>query len=121
MSYSKYGTEIDILKEKIKNMNFMIPEFFDDYLKDVSLIQMLSAKTKDGNLEIEISAPGYEKDEIELSIDGNYILLSAKENYRSFYIDRLTNVDISNTKASLDKGILKIKIPIKNQSKIEIK
>ncbi len=100
---------------------------------------------KDGNYQLEIDMPGFDKKDISITVDNGYLTVSAKKdeslekkdekkNYirkerrygecsRSFYVG---NIDEKSINASYDKGILNIsfpkqskQLPLKNQ--IEIK
>ena len=115
-------------------------DLFDDFFKDdffnkkeTSLMKTDIKETKDNYL-IEMDLPGYDKDNINLSLKDGYLSISAKvekeeneneeEKYvrkerfygecsRSFYVgDNLTEEDIS---AEFKNGILKITVPKKEE------
>lgn len=92
----------------------------------------------DEGYELDIDLPGFKKDEIKLSLDNGYLLVSAaksldkdkknikgkiirQERYagsmqRSFYVgDTLTETDI---KAKFEDGVLKLSIPKKEPEKL---
>lgn len=92
----------------------------------------------DEGYELDIDLPGFRKDEIKLSLDNGYLLVSAaksldkdkknikgkiirQERYagsmqRSFYVgDTLTETDI---KAKFEDGVLKLSIPKKEPEKL---
>ena len=114
-------------------------DLFDDFFKDdffqkkeTSLMKTDIKETKDNYL-IEMDLPGYDKDNINLSLKDGYLSISAKvekednseeekfvrrerfcgECSRSFYVgDNLTEEDIS---AEFKNGILKITVPKKEE------
>lgn len=92
----------------------------DDFFENQSLVKMFSVKTEDNEIRVKISAPGFDKKDLGLDIKGNHIILETKDGTNSFYLHSLSEADTSNTKASLDKGVLLLKIPLKNQRSISI-
>ena len=114
-----------------RNFDLFDDFFKDDFFtkKDTSLMKTDIKETKDNYL-IEMDLPGYDKDNINLSLKDGYLSISAKvekeeneneeEKYvrkerfygecsRSFYVgDNLTEEDIS---AEFKNGILKITVP----------
>ena len=118
-----------------RNFDLFDDFFKDDFFtkKDTSLMKTDIKETKDNYL-IEMDLPGYDKDNINLSLKDGYLSISAKvekeenqndeEKYvrkerfygecsRSFYVgDNLTEEDIS---AEFKNGILKITVPKKEE------
>ena len=115
-------------------------DLFDDFFKDdfftkkeSNLMKTDIKETKDNYL-IEMDLPGYDKDNINLSLKDGYLSISAKvekedkeneeekfvrrerfygECSRSFYVgDNLTEEDIS---AEFKNGILRITVPKKEE------
>ncbi len=111
------------------------------YGKNAGHIMKTDVKEKDDSYELEMDLPGFEKDEIQISLDDGYMTINAvkgldkdekekdsgkyirRERYvgscsRSFYVgDDLTEEDI---KAEFKHGILKLTVPKKDPKK-EIK
>ncbi|MED3660953.1 Hsp20/alpha crystallin family protein [Ureibacillus sp. FSL K6-8385] len=107
--------------------------FDDDFLpalgSDFKSLRTDITETKDAYI-VQADLPGFNKDDIEIDIDNNYLTIRAKrddrteerdendriirkerhfgEFYRSFYID---NVDQDKIEAELDNGVLKITLP----------
>lgn len=101
-----------------------------------SKVMKTDIKEKDDKYLIDIDLPGYEKENIKMSIENGYLTISAqtssnseekedgkfvrRERYsgsceRSFYVgEELTKEDI---KANFKNGILKIEIPKKEEEK----
>ena len=119
-------------------------DLFDDFFDDtffrrstkMSLMQS-DIKEKEKEYLIEINMPGYDKKDIELSLDNGYLIVNAKssknlddsnENYihkerffgecnRRFYVgDTVSEKDI---KAQLKNGILTLSVPKKDAKEIE--
>ena len=119
-----------------RNFDLFDDFFKDDFFtkKDTSLMKTDIKETKDNYL-IEMDLPGYDKDNINLSLKDGYLSISAKvekeeneneeEKYvrkerfygecsRSFYVgDDITEEDID---AEFKNGILKIEIPKKENN-----
>ena len=95
-------------------------------------------KEKDDGYELSVELPGFDKSEIELSLEKGYLTISAqkaekeedeKEKYvrrerkvqctRSYYVgENLTEEDI---KAKYDKGVLEVFVPKDKPKQIEPK
>lgn len=99
-------------------------------------------KDKQDEISIELIAPGYNKNEIEITIDNNILLVKGKKDktteiekenivlnefyntefQRSFKIN--TEINIDSVKSKLENGILNISIPkakkIENKKLIQI-
>ncbi len=111
------------------------------YGKNAGHIMKTDVKEKDDSYELEMDLPGFDKNEIQISLDDGYMTVNAvkgldkdekekdsgkyirRERYvgscsRSFYVgDNLTEEDI---KAEFKHGILKLSVPKKDLKK-EIK
>jgi HSP20 family protein len=109
--------------------------FFDDFFDtELPAINVKESKKK---FKLEISLPGFDKDQIELKVDGNMLIISAQketqtedkddENEKflrqefsseSFYrsITLPENVDTSNIEASQKAGILTVTLPKLNKA-----
>ena len=106
-----FDNALDIFDSSFFNNNIMKSDIYE----------------KDGNYIIEMDLPGFKKDEINISLDNKYLVISAskneekeendkyirKERYygeykRSFYIGE---VEENSVKASYNDGILKVSFP----------
>lgn len=68
------------------------------------------------DLVLEIKAPGYKKNEIQIEFDNRYLIISANsEKYGSSYLAETIPqaYEITSTSAKLEDGILEIRIPQK--------
>lgn len=129
----------DLLNSNFRDFNSMIDSFFnDDYLTRGSVYESSFkvdvSQTDDGYL-VEAEVPGFSKDDISISLDEGKLVISAEKNEeidksdedknyihkerktsrmsRSMYFP---DIDEENVKASLNDGILEIKLS-KNQVK----
>lgn len=116
---------------------FFFDDFFDDFVpafKDNNM--KCDIYEKGDKYYIEMDIPGYNKEDIDIDIDNNYITVTASKeneeadedkNYirkersyskmsRSFYVGDASEEDI---KAEFKNGILKIEVP--KQEKVETK
>ncbi|MCM1569116.1 MAG: Hsp20/alpha crystallin family protein [Roseburia sp.] len=106
------------------------------YGRKASHMMSTDVKEKDGAYELEMDLPGFQKDEIQISLENGYLTIQAakgfdqseedtetgkyirKERYagacsRSFYIgEEVTQEDV---KAEFKHGILKLTLPKKEQ------
>lgn len=108
---------------------FLGDDFFDDFFEPALKDQMkCDIYEKDGNYNIVLDAPGFDKDDIKLECDNGYLTISAEKveedneedkNYirrerhygkysRSFYVG---DIDTENIDAEFKKGTLKIVVP----------
>lgn len=116
----------------------LFDNFFKDddfFIKKQSNLMKTDVKEKKDKYEIKVDMPGFEKENINLSLNNGYLEISAKmdkedneeeEKYvrrerfcgecsRSFYVgDEITEEDI---KAEFKNGLLKIDIPKKENQK----
>ena len=116
----------------------LFDNFFKDddfFIKKQSNLMKTDVKEKKEKFEIKVDMPGFEKENINLSLNNGYLEISAKmdkedneeeEKYvrrerfcgecsRSFYVgDEITEEDI---KAEFKNGLLKIDIPKKENQK----
>ena len=117
-------------------------DLFDDFFKDdfftrrQPTLMKTDIKEKNDKYVIEMDLPGYEKENINLTLENGYLEISASvvkedssdddekfvrqerfygECSRSFYVgDELTEEDI---RAEFKNGILKIELPKKDETK----
>lgn len=108
-------------------------EFFrpsmDVKKKETFLTIPTNVKKTDSNYEVEMRLPGYEKSDISAEmIDSKHLKVTVqaekgeidnnhkREFHRSEYLERIVtldnDVDKENIKASLDKGILTLSLPL---------
>ncbi len=109
-------------------------DLFDDFFEDFPVVESKCMKTDikehENNYELIVDLPGFNKDNINISIENGYLEISAKtttdkeenekgkylrrerfvgEYKRSFYVG--DNVTEDEIKASFKNGILKINVP----------
>lgn len=128
------------------NMN-LFDGFFDDMFGDSffrnrsSAVMKTDIKEKDGNYLLNIELPGYQKEDLNISLERGYLTIQASHNTdnsekddegrivrrersfgscsRSFYVgDKITEEDI---KANYQNGELKIMIPNKEEKELPSK
>lgn len=115
-------------------------DLFDDFFEDFPVVDSKYMKTDikecENNYELIIDLPGFNKDNINISIENGYLQISAKttsdkeekekgkylrrerfegEFKRNFYIGE--NVSEDEIKASFKNGILKLEVPKKEERK----
>jgi HSP20 family protein len=132
---------VDLIKRSqnsgIRSLHDQIDDMFNDFFRGSSLSSMAQGvpsldiySEDDKNMIIEVHAPGFEEDDINLSLDngvleirgqrtskeekdddkrGYMIRESASSFYRRVVLPEYVEED--KVKASLDKGILKIEVP----------
>lgn len=104
-------------------------DFFDDFFEPTVKEQMkCDIYEKDGNYNIVMDAPGYDKDDINIECDNGYLTISAEtstedkeedKNYirrerrygkfsRSFYVG---DIDPESVEAEFKKGTLRVIVP----------
>lgn len=82
-------------------------------------------KTKDGYM-IEMAVPGYEKSDINISVEENNLIIASKEEMELDYWKKpfkhviglpSSTVNVAKTNAHMKDGILKIKLPFDETKK----
>ena len=115
---------------------------FDNFFRgwfDDDTVMRTDVQEKDGNFVLDIELPGYDKENIGLSLDNGYLLVSANKSEekedekkgrylrrerrygavsRSFFVGDLNEEDI---KACFKNGVLEITFPKEDTKKIETK
>lgn len=130
-----------MIPRREKNLNFF-DDFFNDsfFTRAESKIMKTDIKEKDGQYELRMDLPGYDKENIKIHIEDGYLYVDAsmskhieeekegkylhQERYvgecsRSFYVGH--DVKESDIKANLKNGILMISIPKKEQERVKEK
>ena len=121
-------------------VNDLFDDMFEGFMPSLSKeIMKTDVHEKDGYYNLDIELPGYDKNDISMSIvDGN-LMISAKHEYsneekdnkgnlirsersfgscsRSFYVGN--NMKAEDVKASFDKGVLNVVIPTHEKKAIE--
>lgn len=98
----------------------------DHPYKDISK-QDIKLKETDANIEVLISVPGLNKEQIDVEIDGNNIVVSSEQKTefsRSTFYKSITlpsNVNTNDVKASCKDGILLIKVPKIKKETVKVK
>ena len=127
---------------KFKRPNSVFPSMFDEFLKEwpatetTDMVPAANIKEEDGKYHVELSAPGYNKDNINVAIEDDVLTISGemkteneekKENFlkrefrtgsfkRSFNLNGM--VDVDRIDAKYEDGILRIDLPkIENEVK----
>ena len=109
--------------------------FGDDWMSSVRSVNIPTTDVfmQDDNLVVEAHLPNFEKDDIDIEIENNALIISAerhekdqdkskkyvvRESSSSFYrrIALPKNTDLDNIEAHLDDGVLKVSIPIEKTS-----
>lgn len=123
-----------------KNDFNLLDDIFGDLDYVENKIMKTDIKEHKDNYSIMIDLPGYNKDDIKISIDDGYLTINAKmskdeeekekgrfirrERYfgecsRSFYVG--DNIEVDDIKASFKNGALSLEIPKKEQKEISEK
>ena len=114
-------------------------EVFNDpfFNKKETKLMKTDVKEIDGNYQLEIDIPGYEKEDIKIELEDGYITVTATTNTeneekngkyiqrerfsgvcsRSYYAGE--NIDENDIKANFKNGILKITFPKETTPKVE--
>ncbi len=106
---------------------FDIDEFLNDFFKPEKRDMKSDIRELEDSYEIDIELPGFNKDEIKVDYDDDYLIVSAKHEEtnkqkgkyihqeisystleRNYYVG---NIDKSQIKAKLDNGVLTINVP----------
>ena len=133
-----------LVSSKIKDYGLLNDDFFNTldfpFFKMGKNLQMMKTDIveTDNEYVVEIDVPGYQKDEINISLDSNYLTVTASreenkksdhQNYllqerrlgtcsRSFYVG---DINYENVKASFNNGTLNLIIPKAKNPKEEKK
>ena len=120
-----------------KNDFNLLDDIFGDLDYAENKIMKTDIKEHKDNYSIMVDLPGYNKDDIKISIDDGYLTINAKmskdeeekekgrfikrERYfgecsRSFYVG--DNIEVDDIKASFKNGSLSLEIPKKEQKEI---
>lgn len=123
-----------LVSSKIKDYGLLNDDFFNTldfpFFKMGKNLQMMKTDIVETDSEyvVEIDVPGYQKDEINISLDSNYLTVTASreenkkaehQNYllqerrlgtcsRSFYVG---DINYENVKATFNNGTLNLIIP----------
>ena len=118
----------------------LLDDIFGDLNYTENKIMKTDIKEHKDNYSILVDLPGYNKDDIKISIDDGYLIISAtmskdeeekehgkfvrRERYfgecsRSFYVG--DNIEVEDIKASFKNGTLNLEIPKKEQKQISEK
>jgi HSP20 family protein len=102
-------------------------------------IPLVNIKETNEDFEVEMAAPGMNKDDFKIELDGNMLIISSEkkeenevkegERYsrhefsyqsfqRSFQLPKEV-VDVDNIQAKYESGVLKLLVPKKEESKIK--
>lgn len=96
-----------------------------DYLFYPQITKASFFKTVNDKYELQVIAPGYEKEDLSIEIIGDYLKVSAKNDkkvVKSFLLPE--DVSVTGIEATLKNGILKITLGKKEATpniKVEIK
>ncbi|WP_299124359.1 Hsp20/alpha crystallin family protein [uncultured Winogradskyella sp.] len=121
---------------ELQNMVKFDDIFNDDFFEEDSLMPAMNVKEHNDDYEIEIAAPGFNKKDFEVTIDGNMLNISGEkkeeidekdENYtckefsyksfkRSSTLPESIDID-QDVKAKYKDGILQIKLLKKEEAK----
>lgn len=120
----------------LPSLNDMFDDFFDDSIDARDDAMLCDITEHDHDYEMNMSMPGFNKDDIHIDLTNGYLNISAETNTnndekddngqiirveryhgkmaRSFYVG--DNVDRNDIKASYDNGELHITLPKNNQA-----
>lgn len=94
----------------------LFPDFFNS--KNTEKFRFYE---KDGSFQLEIQAPDYEKDELDVSVSDGELIVKAENKKESNWANGLNvrfnltdKMDLSELDAELKNGVLKIKIGKQN-------
>lgn len=123
----------DNLKSFLSSDNFFENDFFDDD----SLMPAMNVKENENDFEVEFAAPGFDKKDFEVTIDGDMLNVSGEKkskaeekednytrkefSYKSFKrsLQLPVTVDTENKiEATYNEGILKLNLLKKEEDKI---
>jgi HSP20 family protein len=100
-----------------------------DKSKVSAYTEVIRAEKNEEGYNIQFSLPGYDKEDIRISLEKNDLVVSARfekdENWKKTFHKRIAlpdDADFSKSEATLEKGILEIQLPFKaDQKSVEIK
>jgi HSP20 family molecular chaperone IbpA len=100
-----------------------------DKSKYSAYTEVIRAEKMKSGYNIHFVLPGYDKEDLKISQEKGYLIVSAKfekeEGWKKNFLKKVQlpdDADFSSAKASLDKGILTLHIPFKEDSRsFEIK
>ena len=124
------------LEDREDDFNSLVNDFFSDVMDMADMGFKTDIKEDDSNYFIEAELPGLSKEDINLELNENHLIISAtneeerkeeKENYirrerrtgsyqRAFQID---NVKEDEIEAEYEDGILKIQLPKKEEGRAQ--
>jgi len=137
MSLIKFNNRFPWNNSALSNFVTADDFFNDDFFAKDSLIPAMNVKENEENFEIELAAPGFSKDDFEVTLDTNGLHISAEKSnkeeekeegyirkefsYNSFTrnlkLPENVNLD-EDIKANYTKGILKLGLLKKEQAKV---
>ena len=113
---------------------FFLDDFFDDFGRNNMTNNLMKCDIyeKDNCYVIEMDAPGFTKEDININVDNGYLTISSskseeKEDNSKNYIRRerrygsyerqfyIGDIDEANIKATFQNGILQINVPKKEE------
>jgi len=132
-----FKTHSDLFKDMDKIFYLLFPDFVENEVPEIFKGYPVSNVyvNTEGEVKIEIAVTGFQKEEININIEDNCLIVSAERNneeneekwqnvYRNLKTSafdkryRLSNrMDIEKAKVTMENGILTIVIPIKEGSK----
>ena len=136
MSLIKFNNRFPWSTSALSNFLSADDFFNDDFFAKDSLMPAMNVKENDKNFEIELAAPGFNKDDFEVTLDNDGLHISAEKSkedeekeegylrkefsYNSFKrtlrLPDSVNLD-KDVKASYKKGILKLNLLKKEEAK----
>lgn len=120
----------------IRSSRRVFDNFFDDFPTTTKGLMTTDIKERTNSYIFEVDLPGFNKDDIKVSIKNNYLTIEATKDQteenkdekfirrerqfgsyrRSYYVG---NVEMENLNAKYENGILSIEVP--KEKKIETK
>ena len=137
MSLIKFNEQFP-LSTSVFNNFLNVDDFFnEDFFAKDSLMPAMNVKENDNDFAIELAAPGFAKEDFEVTIDNNGLHISAdkkvekeekEEGYlrkefsynsfkRSLRLPESVNLD-KKVKANYKNGVLKMNLFIKEEAKV---
>ena len=137
MSLIKFNNRFPWSNSALSNFITADDFFNDDFFAKDSLMPAMNVKENEENFEIELAAPGFSKDDFEVTLDNNGLHISAEKSnkeeekeegyirkefsYNSFTrnlkLPENVNLD-EDIKANYTEGILKLGLMKKEQVKV---